>query len=133
MAPSLGSEKRFQINGLPGGILIPYRESFDFKDLFRGWRESWEESPESQAGVRYRFPRPLGSSGKYSVSAPRCSSPAANDLTLRSGPKGRVSKGGQPAPRLWPILRDGAARLLRMRLNAQPLFGLIKNFSPVAR
>jgi hypothetical protein len=44
---SLGSKKRFQINGLAGGILIPYRESFDFKDLFRGWREFWEESPES--------------------------------------------------------------------------------------
>jgi len=28
------------------------------------------------------------------------------DLTLRSGPQGRVSKGGQQVPRLLPMLRD---------------------------
>jgi hypothetical protein len=25
----------------------------------------WEESPESQAGVHYQFPTPVGSSGKF--------------------------------------------------------------------
>ena len=32
------------------------------------------------------------------------------DLTLRSGPKGRVSKGGQRAPRLLPSFETRAAR-----------------------
>jgi hypothetical protein len=29
-----------------------------------GWRAAWEESPESQAGVHYRFPTRVGNPGK---------------------------------------------------------------------
>jgi hypothetical protein len=38
-----------------------------------------------------------------------------NNLTLRSGPTGRVSKDGPQTWCLLPTLRDGAARLLRVR------------------
>src|SRR5260221_14007220 len=40
-------------------------------DLFRGGRGIWEESPESQAGVHYVFPRRLGNSGKLPNPLPR--------------------------------------------------------------